>query len=150
MRNAPTDFDNDGLLHFGAGHNADFLLMMARYFCGRFSCVYFSHLLSFYLVAKDGLHPGLVLAKFTHPLQGFGLSHGPLETKTEHLLLHFGFLMFQFVCGQIPHFFQSFGCLHDYSVPFSIRMTNLVCTGSFAAASFIASRATDSGTPSIS
>ena len=63
---------------------------------------------------------------------------------------HFVFLLFEFVRGQIPHFLQSFGCLHDYSDPFSIRMTNLVCTGSFAAASFMASRATDSGTPSIS
>src|SRR4051812_26790003 len=150
MRNPPTHFDDDGLLHFGAGHNADFFLMMARYFYGGFSCVFFSHFLSFFLFAKDGLHPGLVLAQFTHLLQGFGLSHGPLESKTEHLLLHFVFLMFQFVLGQIPHFLQSLGCLHDYSVPFSIRMTNLVCTGSFAAASFIASRATDSGTPSIS
>src|SRR4051812_38813246 len=93
------------------------------------------------LFPQNRLQASLIFSQFTHSLQCFGLSHGPLETQAKHLFFHFRFLTLQFIRRRIPHFGDSFGLLHDCSPAFSSRMTNFVWTASFAAASLIASRA---------
>src|SRR5205823_9204782 len=58
--------------------------------------------------ARDGLHPGNVLAQATQLLQALGLSHIQLELELEELIVHFLFLMTKFFVGKIANFF----CFH--------------------------------------
>src|ERR1051325_7150036 len=151
MLHAPMHFHDDGFLHLRARHDPHLLLMVTDFFLSL--CFFFRHclLLAFFL-AQNRQQSRPVFSQLAHFLQRFGLAHGPLKSQLEHLFTHFRLLPLQFVGRHVAKFFCSICRFHSLS-PLSSRswrMTNFVCTGSFWAARRIASRATDSGTPSIS
>src|SRR6266850_311692 len=102
-----------------------------------------------FLFLQDREQTRPILSKFPQLVQRFGLSHRHLKTKLEHLFNHFHLMAVQFIDRHVADLFHAFRGFH-FSTPFSRRITNFVCTGSFCAARRIASRATVSGTPSIS
>src|SRR5881296_4603352 len=82
------------------------------------------------LLVQNRQQPRAVFAQLTDLLQRFGLSHRQLKAQLEDLLTHFGFLTLELVGRHVSKFPHTVRGLHA-SPPFSSRMTNFVCTGSF-------------------
>src|SRR5260221_5750425 len=99
------------------------------------------------LAAQDGLDARDVLAHLIHAVGLLELAGGGLEAQFELLLLERQQLVGQLVGRQAAHFVDLH---HQCSTAASMRVTMRVFTGSLAAPSFRASRATSSVTPSTS
>src|SRR3954447_7956813 len=102
------------------------------------------HQLSSFL-SEDRFDPRQVPSHGAHLVGRFQLSHRLLDAHPEELIGQLAFLGAELLDGEVAQF-RGFHC----TLSCAKRVANLVRIGSFAAASFIASRASFSGMPSIS
>src|ERR1019366_4812747 len=94
MRHPAADFHHDGLLHLGRNHLTDLFILQRRLGFG------FGHLLLLprqLPLPQDGVNARPILLHLADLLQALHLSHRHLKMKTEHLLVHFLQLLFNFL-----------------------------------------------------
>src|SRR5262245_14929504 len=127
----PLDGDDAALLHPVADDDANFFR--------------FRRHLSVPLLPEYGLHAREVATDRAHLVGRFELSHRLLDAHPEELIGQLALLAAELLDGEVAQF-RGFHC----TLSCAKRTANLVRIGSFAAASFIASRASFSGIRSIS
>src|SRR5215469_95059 len=100
-------------------------------------------------LAKDGPDPRDIAPCLAHPRRVLKLAAGSLEAQVENLLAQRLRLLAELVDGLAAQVAR-LGRLHGATSSSPARTMNFVATGSFAAASAKASRATSRSTPSSS